>query len=87
MSCMRWKACLRFSLLLTAKMLMRVFLKGVWQFCSYLFWPQWDIVIVIDQEIFDELTAQSKDSPRLRMYFDMQNSASDGIQRMLNAIK
>ena len=36
--------------------------------------------MVIDQEIFDELTAPSKDSPRLRMYFDMQNSASDGIQ-------
>lgn len=20
---------------------MKGFLKGVWQFCSYLFWPQW----------------------------------------------
>ena len=43
--------------------------------------------MIIDQEIFDELTAQSKDSPRFRMYFDMQNSASDGSQRMLNAIE
>ena len=43
--------------------------------------------MVIDQEILDELTAKAKASPRLRMNFDMRNSASDGSQRMLNAIE
>lgn len=43
--------------------------------------------MVIDQEILDELTAQAKASPRLRMNYDMRNSASDGSQRMLNAIE
>ena len=35
----------------------------------------------------DDLTAQAKASPRLRMNYDLRNSASDGSQRMLNAIE
>ena len=35
----------------------------------------------------DELTAQAKDSPRLRMNLDLRNADSDGSQRMLNAIE
>lgn len=35
----------------------------------------------------DELTAQAKASPRLRMNRDLRNSSADGSQRMLNAIE
>ena len=35
----------------------------------------------------DELTAQAKVSPRLRMNRDLRNSPSDGSQRMLNALE
>ena len=41
----------------------------------------------ISQELLDKLTAQAKESPRLRMNFDLRNSADDGSQRMLNAIE
>ena len=41
----------------------------------------------ITQAILDDLTAQAKASPRSRMNMDLRNSASDGLQRMLNAIE
>ena len=41
----------------------------------------------ITQAILDQLTEQAKASPRLRMNYDLRNSASDGSQRMLNAIE
>ena len=41
----------------------------------------------ITQALLDDLTAQAKASPRLRMNLDLRNSASDGSQRMLNAIE
>lgn len=41
----------------------------------------------ITQAILDELTAQAKASPRLRMNRDLRNSESDLSQRMLNAIE
>ena len=41
----------------------------------------------ITQELLDNLTAQAKASPRLRMNLDLRNSPSDGSQRMLNAIE
>ena len=43
--------------------------------------------MIIDQNLLDSLTAQAKASPRLRMNYDLRNSASDGSQRMLNAIE
>ena len=43
--------------------------------------------MLINQHILDELTAQAKASPRLRMNLDLRNSPSDGSQRMLNAIE
>lgn len=43
--------------------------------------------MVIDKKMLDELTAQAKASPRLRMNYDLRNSAEDGSQRMLNAIE
>ena len=41
----------------------------------------------ITQALLDDLTAQAKVSPRLRMNYDLRNSESDGSQRMLNAIE
>ena len=43
--------------------------------------------MIIDQHKLDELTAQAKASPRLRMNLDLRNSHSDKSQRMLNAIE
>ena len=43
--------------------------------------------MVISQELLDDLTAKAKASPRLRMNYDLRNSAQDGSQRMLNAIE
>lgn len=43
--------------------------------------------MVINQALMDELTAQAKASPRLRMNRDLRNSPSDGSQRMLNALE
>ena len=41
----------------------------------------------IDKDLLDQLTAQAKESPRLRMNFDLRNSIEDTSQRMLNAIE
>ena len=41
----------------------------------------------IDNILLDKLTAQAKESPRLRMNLDLRNSAEDSSQRMLNAIE
>ena len=43
--------------------------------------------MIITPAILDELTAKAKASPRLRMNYDLRNSAEDGSQRMLNAIE
>ena len=43
--------------------------------------------MTIDQQLLDNLTAQAKASPRLRMNFDLRNSPADGSQRMLNAVE
>ena len=39
------------------------------------------------QAILDDLTAKAKESPRLRMNYDLRNSTEDQSQRMLNAIE
>ena len=41
----------------------------------------------IDNILLDKLTAQAKESPRLRMNMDLRNSDGDSSQRMLNAIE
>lgn len=43
--------------------------------------------MVVSQAVLDELTAQAKASPRLRMNMDLRNGLEDGSQRMLNAIE
>jgi cupin fold WbuC family metalloprotein len=48
------------------------------------------ILVMVDkitQGVLDDLTAQAKASPRLRMNLDLRNSADDQSQRMLNAIE
>ena len=41
----------------------------------------------IDVTLLDELTAQAKSSPRLRMNLDLRNNPNDQSQRMLNALE
>lgn len=41
----------------------------------------------ITKQILDQLTEQAKASPRLRMNYDLRNSAEDKSQRMLNALE
>ena len=41
----------------------------------------------ITQALLDDLTRQAQGSPRLRMNYDLRNSADDGSQRMLNALE
>lgn len=43
--------------------------------------------MIIDQKILDDLSAQAKASPRLRMNLDLRNSPEDKSQRMLNALE
>jgi hypothetical protein len=43
--------------------------------------------MVIDNKILDELSAQAKASPRLRMAKDLRNTPEDLSQRMLNALE
>ena len=41
----------------------------------------------ITQALLDTISEQAKTSPRLRMNYDLRNSAEDKSQRMLNAIE
>jgi len=43
--------------------------------------------MLIDKELLDNLTAQAKASPRLRMHYDLRNSQDDNSQRILNAME
>ena len=43
--------------------------------------------MVIDNLLLNKLTAQAKESPRLRMILDLRNSDADSSQRMLKAIE
>ncbi len=43
--------------------------------------------MIINKDILDQLTAQAKESPRLRMAMDLRNSPEDLSQRMLNALE
>lgn len=43
--------------------------------------------MLIDSTLLDNLTAEAKQSPRLRMNYDLRNSPEDGSQRMLNAME
>ena len=43
--------------------------------------------MIIDNILLDRLTAQAKESPRLRMNLDLRTTDADSSQRMLNAIE
>ena len=43
--------------------------------------------MLIDKELLDNLTAQAKASPRLRMHYDLRDTPEDNSQRILNAIE
>ena len=43
--------------------------------------------MIIDNKVLDELSAQAKESPRLRKNMDLRNSPEDMSQRMLNALE
>lgn len=43
--------------------------------------------MVIDNKIFDQLAEKAKASERLRINYDLRNSADDLSQRMLNALE
>ena len=43
--------------------------------------------MIIDKTLLDRMTALAQDSPRLRMHYDLRDSADDESQRMLNAIE
>lgn len=40
-----------------------------------------------DRDLLDDLTRRAEESPRLRMAFDLRNSAEDNSQRILNAME
>lgn len=44
-------------------------------------------MIQIDEKLLDELTQKAKESPRLRMNYDLRTSSNDTSQRMLNALE
>ena len=43
--------------------------------------------MVIDNNLLDDLTRRAKNSPRLRINYDLRNSEKDQSQRMLNALE
>lgn len=43
--------------------------------------------MLIDSNLLNNLSAQAKSSPRLRMNYDLRNSSEDRSQRMLNALE
>ena len=43
--------------------------------------------MIITNDLFDNLTAQAKGNPRLRMNYDLRNGEEDQSQRMLNALE
>lgn len=43
--------------------------------------------MVIDKDLLDKVSAQTKASPRLRMNMDLRYSSEDLSQRMLNALE
>ena len=40
----------------------------------------------LDKQLFDEIAKQAAVSPRLRMHYDLRNSADEQSQRMLNVL-
>ena len=43
--------------------------------------------MIITTKLLDQLSAQAKKTPRLRINYDLRNSSNDQSQRMLNALQ
>lgn len=43
--------------------------------------------MLIDKQLLDELTAKAKESPRLRIAYDLRTTPNDNSQRILNAVE
>ena len=43
--------------------------------------------MVIDKKLHDQVSIQAKESPRLRMHYDLRNTPEDNSQRILNAME
>lgn len=43
--------------------------------------------MIFDDEFLDTLTEQAKQSPRLRMHYDLRDTVNDPCMRMLNALE
>lgn len=43
--------------------------------------------MIVDSSLLDSITEQAKKSPRLRMNYDLRDSADDKSQKMLNALE
>lgn len=41
----------------------------------------------LDKELLDKVTAQAKESPRLRMNYNLHTNLEDSVQRMFNALE
>ena len=40
----------------------------------------------LDKDLFEKVAAQAEQSPRLRMHFDLRDSADENGQRMMNVV-
>ncbi len=40
----------------------------------------------LDKDLFEKVAAQAEQSPRLRMHFDLRDSADEDGQRMMNVL-
>ena len=45
------------------------------------------MAMIIDSKILNELTRQAKESPRLRVNYDLRDSENDSSQHILNAVE
>lgn len=43
--------------------------------------------MIIDKKLLDKITAEAKESPRLRMNFNLHESLDSKAQRLLNALE
>ena len=57
----------------------------------YFFWQDNGVCresdMIIDKNLLDQVSAQAKDSPRLRMNYNFHQSLEDKCHRMLNAVE
>ena len=50
-------------------------------------WYNYNVIMKFNNTFLDALTEQAKQSPRLRMYYDLRDTTEDPCMRMLNALE